>query len=180
MKTNNHFLKGIILMILFGLILNQVTAQDKNEGNRHRGNPHELATTPAPSPTSSTPPIPPPPPPPPSPPDIDHDNMHPPMDLPDLTDEQQENIKKADLKQLEAMTPLRNQMLEKKIRLTTILTTSPVDIKSADQVADEISKVAAAILKTQIRHDQEIRNLLTPDQKIIFDSRPKPFLHKPR
>jgi Spy/CpxP family protein refolding chaperone len=172
MKTNKFLLKGIVLIILFGMILSEVSAQNRNEGKTVKQNPHEQATSPTP------PPSPPSPPPPPPPPDADQDDMRPPLNLPDLTEEQHEKIKKVDLKQIEAMTPLRNQMREKKSRLSTILITMPVDIKSADQVADEISKVIAAILKAQIRHDQELRNILTPDQQIIFDSRPKPFLRK--
>jgi Spy/CpxP family protein refolding chaperone len=171
MKTNKLFLKSIILILLFSMILIEVSAQNRNEGNKGKGNPNEQL---------SSPPSPPSPPPPPPPPDVDQDDMHPPLNLPDLTDEQKEKIKKIDLKQLETMTPLRNQMREKRVRLSIILTTMPVDMKAADQAADEIGKIAASILKAQIRHDQELRNLLTPDQQIIFDSRPKPFLRKPR
>lgn len=167
MKTNNFLVKGIILVVIFSMILNEVSAQDRNAGQKTKKNPSEQA----PSPT---------PPPPPPPPDVEQDDMRPPLNLPDITEDQHEKIKKADLKQMEAMTPLRNQMREKRVRLSTILTTMPVDMKAADQVADEIGKVAASILKAQIRHDQELRNLLTPDQQIIFDSRPKPFLRKPR
>jgi Spy/CpxP family protein refolding chaperone len=171
MKTTNFLLKGIILTILFSLFLMDGSAQNRNEGKAIKQNPHEQTTAPIP-------PIAPPPPPP--PPDVDQDNMRPLLNLPDLTDEQKAKIKKADLKQLEAMIPLRNQMREKKIHLSAILTTIPVDIKSADQFADEIGKVTASILKLQLRHDQELRSLLTPDQQIIFDSDPKPFLGKQR
>ena len=167
MKTNNYLLKGIILIVLLSIVLIKVQAQDKNEGTKTMKNQHEQAPTP---PT--------PPPSPPPPPDVSQDEMHPPLNLPDLTDEQKEKIKKVDLKHLEAMTPLRNQMLEKRIRLSSILTTMPIDNKAADQVADEIGKVAASILKAKIRHDLELRSLLTPDQQIIFDARPKPFLDK--
>ena len=80
----------------------------------------------------------------------------------------------------EQIPHLRNQMLEKRIRLSSILTTMPIDNKAADQVADEIGKVAASILKAKIRHDLELRSLLTPDQQIIFDARPKPFLRELR
>ena len=181
MKTNNYLLKGIILIVLLSIVLIKVQAQDKNEGTKTMKNQHEQAPTPPTPPTSPTPPTPPPsPPPPPPPPDVSQDEMHPPLNLPDLTDEQKEKIKKVDLKHLEAMTPLRNQMLEKRIRLSSILTTMPIDNKAADQVADEIGKVAASILKAKIRHDLELRSLLTPDQQIIFDARPKPFLRELR
>ena len=68
------------------------------------------------------------------------------------------------------MTPYRNKLREQHARLLTILTTVPFDQKLCDQLADEIGKTATAILKVRIRHDQELRNILTPDQQIIFDS----------
>jgi len=179
MKTKQIILKGIILILFFGLILNQISAQNNNQVKEIKKNSKQQVTTPTSQPSQPSPPSPPSPPPPPPPvPDIDPDYPPPPLDLPDLTVEQQEKIKKTDLKQIEAMTPLRNQMREKRVRLASILTTMPMDIALADQLADEIGKLASAILKLQIRHDQELRNILTTDQQIIFDSRPKPFLKR--
>jgi hypothetical protein len=51
---------------------------------------------------------------------------------------------------------------------------------AADLVADELGKIHTLVLKLMINQDQALRNLLTPDQQIIFDSRPKPFLRKTR
>ena len=179
MKTKQIILKGIILILFFGLILNQISAQNNNQVKEIKKNSKQQVTTPTSQPSQPSPPSPPSPPPPPPPvPDIDPDYPPPPLDLPDLTVEQQEKIKKTDLKQIEAMTPLRNQMRENRVRLTSVLTTMPMDITLADQLADEIGKLASAILKLQIRHDQELRNILTPDQQIIFDARPKPFLKR--
>lgn len=127
--------------------------------------------------------VPPPPPPPPPPPADakegpdqfdDHGPM--PLDLPNMTDDQKAKIKKIDLKNLEAMTPLKNQMREKRARMATLVSTNPVNLKEADAAADEIGKIMTSVMKLQIRHDQEIRTVLTPDQQIIFDARPKPFL----
>jgi Spy/CpxP family protein refolding chaperone len=98
------------------------------------------------------------------------------LDLPGLTDDQREKIKKSDLKMMEQMTPMKNKMHELKAHLTTLLSISPVNMKEADDVSDEIGKLESTILKQQIRHDQEIRSFLTPDQQILFDARPKPFL----
>ena len=101
----------------------------------------------------------------------------PPIDIvPNLTDDQREQLKKAELKNTEAMTPLHNQLREKMARMNTILSTSPLNQKEADQLAEEIGRINASMIKQLIRHDQEIRALLTPGQQIIFDSRPKPFL----
>ena len=76
------------------------------------------------------------------------------------------------------MTPLHNQVREKTARLQTVLTTSPFDTKSADQAAEELGKIETNILKENIRHDQALRTLLIPDQLVLFDARPKPFLRK--
>jgi len=175
MKTNQFLLKGIILLILFGMILVQLSAQDKNQGKALKQNPKQQTTSPVSPPSTPTPNTPPPPPP---IPDAEQEGPPPTLDLPDLTNEQKEKIKKIDLQQMGAITPLRNQMREKRVRMTTILTTMPVDMKAADQIADEIGKIVTSILKVHIRHDQELRNLLSPDQQIIFDARPKPFLKR--
>jgi Spy/CpxP family protein refolding chaperone len=73
---------------------------------------------------------------------------------------------------------LRNQVKEKTTRLQTVLTTQPFNEKEAFQLADEISKIRGSMLKTGIRHDQELRKILTPEQQILFDARPKPFLNQ--
>ncbi|MEI6435563.1 MAG: hypothetical protein WCP32_12010 [Bacteroidota bacterium] len=121
-------------------------------------------------------------PPPPVPADFQQaDELLPPVFIvPDLTPEQQAQIKKSDLKQMEAMTPLKNQMREKMARLNTALTTQPANMKEANALAEEIGQIHASILKLQISHDQELRNILTRDQQVIFDSRPKPFLRRGR
>jgi len=128
--------------------------------------------------TRETPP--PPPPPPPLPAELYNQEapVMPQLDLPDLSNDQREKIRLSDIEHLKTMTPLRNQVSEKKARLQTVLTTSPYDAKSSDLVVEELGKIETMIMKEMIRHDQALRNLLTPDQQVIFDSRLKPFLCK--
>lgn len=121
---------------------------------------------------------PPPPPPPPYAVDADEPTPAPRLDLPDLTDDQKEKIKAIDLKSMSELTPLRNLVKEKTARLQTVLTTQPFNEKEAFQLADEIGKIRGSMLKTGIRHDQELRKILTPDQQILFDAKPKPFLNQ--
>lgn len=116
------------------------------------------------------------PPPPPPPPDIKETKRGHQPDLPGLTDEQREKIKQADLEHMKRMTPLRNQSREKMARLQTVLATTPFDAPAADQTADELGKIRTGMLKESIRHDRAVRELLTPEQQVIFDSKPKPFL----
>jgi len=175
MKTTSNVCR-IILLLIVGMIAVTANAQEKVTNVSGQKIHHEVDPNAGAYPSH---PIPPPPPPPP-PPYNDGLNDHPPaLDLPDLSADQQAKIKKADLKNMSEMTPLRNQMREKRARMATIMTTSPIDLKAAEQVADEIGTTAAAMLKLQIRHDQDLRSILTPDQQVIFDSRPKPWLRRP-
>jgi Spy/CpxP family protein refolding chaperone len=100
--------------------------------------------------------------------------MHP--ELPDMTPEQLDKLKKTGLKHLSVMTPLKNQLREKRARLATLMSMTPFEQDQANQLADEIAKIKSAVLKAQIQNDREIRAILTPDQQVIFDSRPKPWL----
>jgi len=172
MKTNAESIKWIILTVMFSLIVSGTFAQRGNDQQNPR-HPQDQFRGQAPDP-----PLPPSPPPP--PPDIDQPDFgNPPLFfLNDLTEDQKEKIHKVELKKIEAMTPLRNQMKEKRARLNTIVTTMPVDIKGAELVADEIGKITASMIKANIKTDQEIRTLLTPDQQVIFDARPKPFMKR--
>jgi Spy/CpxP family protein refolding chaperone len=174
MKTTIENAKWIILTLVFVMIASGIFAQ-KGSDTQKVIKSDQAQVTPAPPP-------PPPPPPPPAEQGMEsmRDTPPPAFSLPDLTNDQMEKIKKMDLKQMELMTPLRNQMREKKVHLMTLLSTPPANIKEADNVTDEIGKLEASILKQQIRHDQELRNILTPDQQIVFDARPKPFLQRNR
>jgi Spy/CpxP family protein refolding chaperone len=173
MKTNQSILSRIMLMLFFSLILMNVSAQTRNDASRP---PLQKVHGQVPAPPDAPAPPPPPPPPPPATEPMDDAPQH--MNIPDLTEVQKTEIGKLRLKQIESMTPLKNQVREKKARLQTILTTMPVDMNTADVVADELGKIQTSVLKLKIHHDQALRSLLTPDQQVIFDARPKPFLNK--
>jgi Spy/CpxP family protein refolding chaperone len=99
-------------------------------------------------------------------------------DIPGLTEEQIALVRKSRIEHMKSATPLKSAFREQKAHLETLLTTHPVDMKAVDQVTEEMAKNKMALLRLAIRHDQEIRSFLTPDQQVIFDSKPKPFLRK--
>jgi Spy/CpxP family protein refolding chaperone len=179
MKTKQSILSRIVIVLFFSMIMIHVSAQDKSSPDASGLNPgtQNPASLPQAMPQNMH---------------GRHDMQLPPplgdemkrgpvpLELPDLTPEQHEKIKKAGLKHMSEMTPLKNQLREKKARLSTLLSTTPFDETQANQVADEIGKTASALLKSQIRHDRELRSILTPDQQVIFDSRPKPWMKKMR
>jgi|GEM_PF-974632 len=179
MKTEKKIGVWITMTLAFSMILQVTFAQEQKKQTqpvrmtREQGPQlhHKAATPPPPHADVIAPP------PPPSADSQDEPGI-PRLDLPGLTGEQKEKIRKTGLDHLKAMTPLKNQVREKRARLQTLLTTMPFDARSADLVAEELGKAGTAILKEMIRHDQELRTLLTPEQQVLFDDRPKPFLHR--
>ncbi len=174
MKTTSENLKLVLLTIILVMMTTGIFAQRQqkapNAAKPAGLNEQQMELPP--------PPPPPAPPEPPQPPDQFGLMMSRGLNIPDLSEDQRQNIKKVDLAHLEKMTPLRHQLMEKNARLASLLVANPFDLKETEKIADEIGKIKSSKLKLQISHDQELRSLLTPEQKIIFDSRPKPFLGK--
>ena len=98
--------------------------------------------------------------------------------LPNLTDTQKKQMTELSTKHMEAMLPIKNQLNEKKAHLQTLLSASTVDNKEVDKVVNEISALETSKLKEAINHHQQVRAILTPEQRVIFDSKPKPFLNE--
>lgn len=91
--------------------------------------------------------------------------------LPDLTDEQKEQIRTVMTDSRKEMLPLQNQVREKAAQLMTLRTAENADMNAINAMVDEISSLRANMMKTRLASEQEIRALLTDDQRIIFDSR---------
>jgi Spy/CpxP family protein refolding chaperone len=100
------------------------------------------------------------------------------MQIPDLTEEQQEQIQSIMLDIREQMLPIQNQMREKRARLRTLSTGTEVDAKAAESVIEEIGDLRTQMMKERFASRQEIRTLLTDEQKVWFDSRSHRFMQK--
>lgn len=94
------------------------------------------------------------------------------LQLPNLTDQQKEQIKSIMLKNREAMIPLRNQMREKAAHLRTLSTAKNVDRKAAESVIDEIGNLRTQMMRKRFETHQQIRALLTDEQRVWLDSHP--------
>lgn len=92
------------------------------------------------------------------------------MNLPNLTDEQREQIRKSVIENREKMLPLQNQLREKQARLRTLTTGNTVNMREAELVIDEVAALQSQMLKNRMNHRNEIRNNLTDEQKVIFDT----------
>ncbi|OGC43530.1 hypothetical protein A2Y85_01880 [candidate division WOR-3 bacterium RBG_13_43_14] len=94
---------------------------------------------------------------------------HKPM-IPDLTDEQKEKIETLKVEHMGKMLPLKNEMGEKQARLQTLTTAEKVNMSEVNKLIDNIGALCTKIMKLQAQHRQDVRELLTDKQRLIFDA----------
>ncbi|MCD4773265.1 MAG: Spy/CpxP family protein refolding chaperone [Bacteroidales bacterium] len=90
--------------------------------------------------------------------------------IPDLTEDQKAKIKTLRLKNQKEMTKKRNLMREKQARLITLQSEDNLNMKNINNTIDQIANMRAEMMKSRIANQQEVRNLLTDDQKVFFDN----------
>lgn len=95
------------------------------------------------------------------------------MMIPDLTEAQKEQMKELRVELMKAVQPLRNQMGEMKARLRTLSTSDKVNMTEINRVIDDIGKMRTQMMKLRVQHRQDVRKLLTEEQRVFFD------VHKP-
>lgn len=91
--------------------------------------------------------------------------------IPDLTEEQEAQIKSLRLEQLERNTQHRNAMDEMRARKRSMMTEADPDMSAVNNVIDEMTALRNAQMKENVNHRQAVRELLTEEQRVIFDSR---------
>ncbi len=92
------------------------------------------------------------------------------FNIPNLTEEQQEQINALRLRQMERTTHQRNEMDELRARKRTLMTQTQTDARALDQVIDKMTGLQNAQMKENVQHRQAVRDLLTEEQRIVFDS----------
>lgn len=94
------------------------------------------------------------------------------LDLPDLSDEQKEQIKSLKTAGKKEMIQLKNTVGELNAKLRTLQTADKPDMNMINSTIDEISVIKTDMEKKKAAHQQAIRSLLTEEQRVVFDSRP--------
>ncbi|MEI8007192.1 MAG: hypothetical protein WCI48_13380 [Bacteroidota bacterium] len=176
MKTQAFSINRIALLLLCGLLMISAYAQDKQQSKSNPDNMPTMISQPSHPdmhPGHHHPPMPP------DGPEYQGAEFHRPiLDLPGLTDDQKTAIKKVDLAFMPQVTPLKKLIEADKAKLEALLTMHPADVTQTDNVADEIGKTVSKLLKIMVQYDQSLRVTLSPDQQVIFDARPKPWLRE--
>lgn len=91
--------------------------------------------------------------------------------IPDLTEQQQEQIQELRVDQIKQMTSFRNELSEKRARLRTLETQDDPDMSAINSVIEEMGNIRTDLHKARAEHRQEIRELLNEEQRTFFDSR---------
>jgi Spy/CpxP family protein refolding chaperone len=92
------------------------------------------------------------------------------MMIPDLTEQQHEQMKSMRTEHMKEMQSLRNQMAEKKARLRTLSTADKVKMAEINKVIEDMGEMRTQMMKMREQHRQDIRKMLTDDQRIFFDT----------
>jgi len=90
--------------------------------------------------------------------------------IPDLTADQQSKIEQFRTAHMRSMMALRNQIGEKQAHLQTLRTADNADLNAINKTIDEMSTLRTSMMKMRELHIQNIRSILTDDQRVFFDN----------
>ncbi len=87
----------------------------------------------------------------------------------DLTPEQQKQIDALKLNLMKESMTIKNLIEEKKAHLITVSSGDNVDLTAVNKTVDELFALKADLVKKHEAFKQDVRKLLTADQKVVFD-----------
>ncbi|MFT4834598.1 MAG: Spy/CpxP family protein refolding chaperone [Marinoscillum sp.] len=87
-----------------------------------------------------------------------------------LSSEQMDQMKAIKLNNQKEMLPLKNTLGEKEAKLKSLQTAPNADMKAINSQLDEIGALKIKMAKVKASGHQEVRKLLSDDQRIMFDT----------
>ena len=90
--------------------------------------------------------------------------------IPNLSDEQKEQIKNERTQFMSDVLPIKNQLKEKQAHLNTLQTAKETDINAINKTIDEISALRTDIMKRRALFRQKVRANLNDEQRVYFDT----------
>lgn len=88
-----------------------------------------------------------------------------------LTEEQKNKMADLRLAHQKEILPLRTELQGKRADLRLLKTEANPNLNKIDQVIEQIEKIRTKMQKARVRHQLEIRKILTPEQQKLWDSR---------
>jgi len=98
-------------------------------------------------------------------------NQQPCQRIPNLTEDQQEQLQALRVEHMQEMTDHRNQINEKRARLRTLQTKDDPNMEAINQVIEEMGAIRTTMQKNAASNRQEVRKLLNEEQRAFYDSR---------
>ena len=93
------------------------------------------------------------------------------LNIPELTEEQKTKIQAIRTQHISQTTTHRAQMDELRARLRTLRLAENPDMTQIESIIDQMASLRAEHMKANTAHHQQIREILTPEQRVVFDSR---------
>lgn len=90
--------------------------------------------------------------------------------IPNLTADQKTKIESLRVKHLKEVTPLKNELAEKRAHLKTLESVEKPDKDAINKTIDEITSLHGKIMKMGASHRLEVSSNLTDEQKVYFNS----------
>ncbi|MBK6934906.1 MAG: hypothetical protein IPH17_07575 [Bacteroidales bacterium] len=91
--------------------------------------------------------------------------------IPNLTDQQIEQIKTLQAEHKKQITILKNQLGEKKAQLQTATSWASYNASNAEKILDEIYAIKLQMAKEKLSFHNAVRNILDDNQKIYWDKK---------
>ncbi|MBT3207053.1 MAG: hypothetical protein HN704_01210 [Bacteroidetes bacterium] len=89
--------------------------------------------------------------------------------IPDISEKQEAQIEELKTPHMKKMLSIRNKMKENQVKLEILETADVADMNELYKCIEEIGKVNVELMKLMANQKQDIRKILTEDQRIIFD-----------
>lgn len=100
------------------------------------------------------------------------------QELPGLTENQKAQIKDIREESREKMEPQREEMKKLRAKMMELKSAENPDQEQINRLIDEQAKLKAQMEKTRTASELKVRELLTPEQRKVFDAQQKEKMQK--
>ncbi len=90
--------------------------------------------------------------------------------IPDLTEDQKEQLKELKVKHSKESLPLHNQVREQEARLTTLTTAEKINSSEVGRVIENIGDLRTELMKLRVSHMEEVKQILTEEQVVFLNN----------
>jgi len=98
--------------------------------------------------------------------------------IPDITDSQKDQLKTLRTKMMKESLPIKNKLMEQKAHLNTLSSAENSDMKAINKQIELIGSSKTEMMKVKASFKQEVRKVLTDEQRVYFDTHKGHMKHK--